>query len=101
MVVRERKNDHCVWKVVRKILAMITRGTPSKEDFGSPNVKLFLLNLYFILDLQIVNETVYTALKEGLDGVYWLENNGNFQYWLENNKQNYWLENNKGLKYKE
>ena len=39
---------------------------------------------------------------EGLDGVYWLENNGHFKYWLENNKQkNYWLENNEGLKYKE
>ena len=26
-------------------------------------------------------------MKEGLDGVYWLENNGHLQYWLENNKQ--------------
>ena len=39
---------------------------------------------------------------EGLDGVYWLENNGHFWYWLENDKQKkYWLENNEGLKYKE
>ena len=39
---------------------------------------------------------------EGLDGVYWLQNNGHFLYWLENNKQKkYWLENNEGLKYKE
>ena len=43
-----------------------------------------------------------SPIQEGLDGVYWLENNGYFQYWLENNKQkNYWLENNEGLKYKE
>ena len=45
---------------------------------------------------------LYIHVYEGLDGVYWLENNGHFQYWLENNKQkNYWLENNEGLKYKE
>ena len=44
----------------------------------------------------------WRLIYEGLDGVYWLENNGHFEYWLENNKQkNYWLENNEGLKYKE
>ena len=46
-------------------------------------------------------------MNEGLVGVYWLQNNGHFKYWLENNKQKkkkkkkYWLENNEGLKYKE
>ena len=33
------------------------------------------------------NDLIYYVINEGLDGVYWLENNSHFEYWLQNNKQ--------------
>ena len=58
------------------------------------NHKRIVLLCELFRKLQFLTPRLY----EGLDGVFWLENNDHIFYWLE--KKN-WLEKNEGLKNKE